>query len=766
MRSTLKRHSERARTLYAKRHTAIGRFWDFISTHKLKIVLWVIGFGFLVTGMFLLWAATLPLPDLNALSQIRVDQSVKLYDRTGQVLLYDLSNKNIQRTSVTLAQVSPNIQDAIISIEDPNFYTHSGVEIRAILRAVYVDITHAGLAQGGSTLTQQVIKNTVLTQDKSPVRKLKEAILALKLERTASKDQILELYMNQVPYGGTMYGVEEAAETFYGKHAADVSLPEAAYMAAVLPAPSYYSPFGYHKDSLDARKNLVLDKMFEHGYITATQRDEAKAAQVVFQPQQANSIQAPHFVFYVQQYLEQKYGEDAIQTSGWKVTTTLDADLQQHAEDIIKTGATLNATKFNASNAGLIALDPTNGQILSMVGSRNYFDKVIPGAYNITLADRQPGSAFKPFAYAQAFAEGYTPDTILWDVPTQFQTTCEPTDFKTHDDCYSPVNYDGKFRGPMTLRDAIAQSINIPAIKILYLAGISKTLQLAKSMGISTLGNPNQYGLTLVLGGGEVTLLDMSSAYGTFATDGTHFAPTAIFKIEGTDGKVIEDNSQPAGTQVLEPTVAEEVNDVLSDSVARAPLGENNLLSFPGYDVAVKTGTTNNYRDAWTIGYTPNLVVGIWAGNNDNTSMTHQVSGFIVGPMWNKFMSYALPQRQTSYFTRANIDESGLKPVLRGVWQTPGSDGALHEMLYWVNKNDPTGSTPPNTNDSQYNFWETGLQAWIAKNGVPEGAQIQTQGPTSTTTPTTTTPPAPQTIPTPAQIQNGQGTMIPLGPGH
>ena len=739
---------------YAAKYSSRGqnsfkRAWRWVKKHKGKTLLYAFGVYLVLMGILFLWAASLPLPDLSSLSQIRVDQSVKLYDRTGTVLLYDLSNTNIQRTSVTLAQVSPNIQNAIISIEDPNFYTHNGIEFRAIARAVFVDLTHAGLDQGGSTITQQVIKNTILTNDKSVVRKIKEWILALKLERVLNKQQILTLYVNQVPYGGTMYGVEEAAETFFGKHASEVDVAEGAYMAAILPAPSYYSPYGPNKAALDARKNLVLDEMFNHSYITATERDDAKAEQVVFIPQQSSSIQAPHFVFYVQQYLEQKYGEDALQTSGWKVTTTLDAGLQAQAEQIVKAGALSNATKFNASNAGLIALDPTNGQILTMVGSRNYFDTQIDGAFNVTLANRQPGSAFKPFAYAQAFTEGYTPDTVLWDVPTQFSTSCAPTDVSNDTPpCYSPVNYDGKFRGPMTLRDAIAQSINIPSVKLLYLAGIDSTLQLAKSMGISTLGNANQYGLTLVLGGGEVNLLEMSGAYGAFATDGIHYQPTAILKIEDANGNIIEDDSQPTGTQVLQPQVAEEINDVLSDAVARAPLGENALVSFPDYDVAVKTGTTNNYKDAWTIGYTPNLVVGIWAGNNDNTPMSHQVSGFIVGPMWHQFMEYALPTRPTQYFTRTTVDESNLKPILRGDWQVPGSDGALHEILYWLNKSDPTGPTPPDPTDPQYTAWEDGLHAWIAKNGYPAGYNPAT----ATTTPTG------------QPIQTSGAPMIPLGP--
>ncbi len=726
---------------------SLKKAWRYVKKHKVKTVLYCLGAYFVLMGVLFLWAASLPLPDLNSLSQIRIDQSVKLYDRTGKTLLYDLSNKNVQRTSITLEQVSPNIQNAIIAIEDPNFYNHHGVEFRAIARAIWVDITHAGLDQGGSTITQQVIKNTILTNDKSIVRKLKEWILALKMERVLTKQQILTLYMNQIPYGGTRYGVEEAAQTFFNKHASEVDLAEGAYLAAVMPAPSYYSPYGYHKDDLDSRKNLVLDVMYGHGYITEAERDAAKTEVVTFVPQRANSIQAPHFVFYVQQYLEQKYGEDAIQTSGWKVTTTLDADLQAKAEEIVSAGALTNATKFNASNAGLIALDPNNGQILTMVGSRNYFDNKIDGAYNITLANRQPGSAFKPFAYAQAFTEGYTPSTVLWDVPTQFSTSCSPSSFSSTPPCYSPVNYDGKFRGPMTLRDAIAQSINIPSVKILYLAGIADTLQLAKSMGISTLGNANQYGLTLVLGGGEVNLLEMSSAYGAFADNGTHYAPTSVLTIQDASGRVIEDNTQTAGTQVLQPQVAEEINDILSDPVARAPLGENSLVSFPGYDVAVKTGTTNNYKDAWTIGYTPNLVVGIWAGNNDNTSMTHQVSGFIVGPMWHNFMAYALPKRPTQYFDRATIDTSSMKPILQGNWNVPGSDGALHEILYWLNKTDPQGSTPPSTNDSQYAAWETGLQIWLAKNGSTLPTPITNTGSANNST-------APQ----------GAQPMTPVGP--
>src|SRR6185503_16420306 len=424
-------------------------------------------------------------------------------------------------------------------------------------------------------------------------------------------------------------------EIFFNEHASEVDLAQAAYLEAVLAAPTYYSPYGNHTSDLDAQKNIVLQKMQEHGYITEAQMTAAENETVVFQPQHQSGITAPHFVFYVEQYLENKYGAAALQQGGWKVITTLDANLQTQAEASVKKWALSNAVQYNASNAGLIAIDPNNGQILSMVGSRNYFDTTVDGNYNVTLAQRQPGSTFKPFVYSEAFIKGYTPDTVLFDVPTQFSTNCAADNFTNSNGCYSPGNYDGLFRGPMTLRDALAQSINVPAVKLLYLAGVSDSLELAKSMGISTLGDPGQYGLTLVLGGGEVTLLDMTSAYGAFATNGTHYPPVAVLKVEDQSGAVIEDNTQSVGTKVLPSNIAEEINSILSDYNARAPLGENGFLSFAGHDVAVKTGTTNNYRDAWTIGYTPNIVIGVWAGNNDNSPMSKKVSGFIVGPMWN-----------------------------------------------------------------------------------------------------------------------------------
>lgn len=694
----------------------------FARHHWKSLFMWGTSASLVLVGLFFLWAATLQVPDLASIESRKIEQSVKIYDRTGTVLLYDL-NKNARRTVVPLSEISRHIQEATLSIEDPGFYQHNGIDITAIARAILADIevilTGSGITQGGSTITQQVVKGSILTNEKTITRKLKEWVLSLKLERVLSKNQILELYLNQIPYGGNMYGAEQASETFFGKHASDVTLPEAAYLAAVLPAPTYYSPYGNHKAALDKRKNLVLDKMFEHGYVSATQRDEAKATEVTFMPPRTNSIQAPHFVFYVQQYLEDKYGQDALERGGWSIITSLDADLQIKAEEAVAARAATNQKNFNASNAGMVALDPNNGQILMMVGSRNYFDTDIDGNFNTAIASRQPGSAFKPFAYAAAFEKGYRPDTVVFDVETQFSTNCSPYDYANTEGCYSPVNYDNVFRGPMTLRNALAQSINIPAVKVLYLAGINDTLRLAKSMGISTLGTADRYGLTLVLGGGEVTLLDMTSAYGVFATNGTRYAPTAVLQIKDRSGTVIEDNTQPTGTQVLAPGIAEKINDVLSDPVARAPLGVNESLQFAGHEVAVKTGTTNDYRDAWTIGYTPNIVVGIWGGNNDNSSMVKKVSGLIVGPMWHDVMQYALQKFPSPSFTRSEDTDATVKPVLRGVWQVPGRDGAIHEILYWVDKNDPLGPSPSNpAQDPQFNFWDIPVRSWAQSHAM------------------------------------------------
>lgn len=696
--------------------------------------------GLIVCGVFFLWAATLELPDLKNVSSRKVAQSTKIYDRTGEILLYDLS-QNVTRTAVPLSDISLKIREATVAIEDAEFYTHVGVKPTAFIRAMWANLQSFSFSQGGSTITQQVIKNALLTQDKKVARKIKEWVLALKLERELTKEEILEIYLNENPYGGSIYGVEEAAQAFFGKPASDVTLAEAAYIAALPQAPSYYSPYGNHKDALDARKNTVLSRMLAQGRITQSEYDAAKAENVDFKPRRTSGIIAPHFVFYVQEQLEERYGARMLEDGGLKVITSLDAELQTKAEEIVKRNALTNAANYNATNASLVAIDPRSGEVLTMVGSRDYFDKEIPGNYNIALASRQPGSSFKPFVYASALSKGYTPETVVFDLRTQFSTACSASDVTNSAyPCYSPQNYDDKFRGPVTLRAALAQSLNIPAVKVLYLTGIGDAIRLAKSMGLTTLTEPDRYGLTLVLGGGEVKLLDMVSAYGGFATGGYHYQPISILKVEDGDGKVLEENKS-SGSSVLSADVAAQINDILSDNVARTPaFGADSVLNFPGRDVAVKTGTTNDYRDAWVVGYTPNLVVGAWAGNNDNTSMEKRVAGFIVAPLWHEFMVEAMQNRPAERFTRLDRDSAGLPPVLRGIWQggidEGGSvSGGVHSILYWIDKDDPLGGRPSNPGrDPQFNHWEIPIRAWAASLGYGDGS-VNVGGSTSPTTP-------------------------------
>jgi membrane peptidoglycan carboxypeptidase len=548
------------------------------------------------------------------------------------------------------------------------------------------------------------------------------------------KDDILSLYLNEVPYGGNTYGIQEAAQEFFGKDAADLDLAESAYLAALPQAPTYYSPYGSHRDALDARKNLVLDQMLSNDFITQEEHDAARQETVTFLPRPEKGLLAPHFVFYIRQYLSEKYGESALQNDGLKVITTLDYDLQKKAEQIIHDGALKNEADFKASNAGLVAIDPTTGQILVMVGSRDYFDTKVDGSVNIALAHRQPGSTFKPFVYATAFEKGLTPDTVLFDLPTQFSTACAADSHSDEPPCYYPEDFDGKFRGPMTIRNALAQSINIPAVKALYIAGVSDSMQTARNAGITTLTDPGRYGLTLVLGGGEVTLLDLTSAYGVFANDGVRNPTTAILKVERADGTVLEEYA-PRSARVIDENISREITSILSDNVARTPeFGERSPLYFPGRDVAAKTGTTNDYRDVWTIGYTPNLVVGIWGGNNDNTPIVKQIAGFVIAPLWRQFMDVALPTRPTEQFLSYTPPPEP-KPVLAGIWQ--GGDvertsaaqttvtKSVHSILNWINTDDILGPAPKNpASDPQYTRWEYPVRIWAAQNGYTDGGSV------------------------------------------
>jgi membrane peptidoglycan carboxypeptidase len=739
----------------------------------------------LASGFFILWVSSWELPSLAEFETRKVSESTKIYDRTGEVLLYDL-HRGAKRTVVPYGEISSSVKNATVAIEDSEFWQHRGVRVKAILRAVFTNLLHGNLlgGQGGSTITQQVVKNSLLTNEKKLSRKLKEWVLAVRLEKAFDKETILSLYLNEIPYGGTLYGIEEASQAFLGKSSRDLSIVEAAYLAALPNAPTYFSPYGNHRDKLEERKNLVLRRMKELSFITAEEYDAAKkevmcapavskteaAASVAspslspkgeknpgcaayFKPNNETGILAPHFVVFIRQYLEEKYGREALEENGFKVITTLDYGLQKIAEEIVKKYALENKEKFDAENAALTALDPATGEILVMVGSRDYFDKDIDGNFNATLAYRQPGSAFKPFVYATALKKGFTPETVVFDLPIEFSTECNPDGTpKKPDDadkCYKPENYDGKYRGPITFRNALAQSVNVPAIEVLYLAGLKDSLRLAKDMGLSTLTDTDRYGLTLVLGGGEVKLLELTGAYGVFASEGVRRETGGILRIEDRNGKVIEER-QNKEEPVLPKEIALKITDILSDNTARAPaFGENSPLYFPGRDVAAKTGTTNDFRDAWIVGYTTNLAVGAWAGNNDNRPM-HKIAAYIVAPLWNAFMKKALETREPGSFQKpAEEDNASLPPILRGIWQggktyfvdalsgkratefTPPelreerAIREVHSTLYWIDKANPTASrmTPPQE-DPQFEHWEYAVRKWADEQGLRDETEV------------------------------------------
>ena len=680
------------------------------------LVLAFLGLGLFVGSGTLIVVAFTPVPDISSFASRQIDQSTKIYDRTGQVLLYDY-NRDTKRNVVSISNISPNTINATIAIEDSNFYEHGGVRLSSFIRAMFVNALGGSLVQGGSTITQQVVKNTLLTNKKSIIRKINEWILAIKLEQVYSKNQILETYLNNIPYGGTLYGIEAASESYFGTPAKDLSLAEAAYLAAMIQAPSYYSPYGTHRAELDIRKNLVLERMRILGFIDEAAYALAKAEKVSFSSTGQNAIIAPHFVFYILNQLEEKYGAASLM-SGLKVITTLDADLEVKAESIVNRYALENVTKFKATNASLVAIDPPTGQILAMVGSRGFFDKKIDGQYNATLSLRQPGSTMKPFIYALALMRGYTRNTVVFDTPTQFSTACKPSDIGNNTSpCYSPGNFDDAFRGPMTFESAIAQSINIPAVKVLYLVGIQDAINLAKSFGLTTLGDPNQYGLTFVLGGGEVRLLDLTGAYATFANDGVLNSPTGILEVSDAQGAILEKYT-PQPSQVVPVNIARDMSAMLSDAPARVPeYALNSPLSFPNYDVAVKTGTTADTRDAWTIGYTPSIALGVWVGNNDNTPMAKTTSGFIAVPMWHEAMAYALSKYQKTYFNEPDPILASVSPLLQGNWRIPDAQGKIvpHDLLYWIDKNNPQGPQPTDpTQDPQFAYWEYGISSWYA----------------------------------------------------
>ncbi len=738
----------------------------FTLKHFKSVTFFILGGSFFFAGLLVVWASFIKLPDFAGFSDRKVVESTKIYDLTGKILLYDI-HENVKRTLVPFDAISPNVKNATVAVEDANFYNHYGIQPKSILRAFIANVTGGGFKQGGSTITQQVVKKTLLTDEKKITRKIKEVILSFRLEAAFSKDEILALYLNEVPYGGNVYGIGEASKLFFGKDARNLSLAESAYLAALPNAPTRLSPYGNNRAKLEARKEFVLNRMFELKFITDIEYESARAEKITFLPKESRGIKAPHFVIWVKEYLAEKYGERAVEENGYKVITTLNYELQKKAEETIDKFGPNTEKNFGAKNMGLIAIDPKNGHVLAMVGSRDYFDIKNEGNFNVTLApNRQPGSTFKPFVYATAFAKGYTPETALFDLRTNFDTNCDAygTPLSPNikpEECYMPENYGGKYRGPVSMREALAQSLNVPAVKTLYLAGIKDSINTARRMGITSLTDPARYGLTLVLGSGEVSLIELTGAYGVFANDGVRNATTPILRIEDKKGQVIE-GSKESPEEILDSEIARKISSILSDNKARTPgFGANSALYFKDRDVAVKTGTTNNNVDVWTVGYTPNLAVGIWAGNNNNSPMNKNVSGLMISPIWRAFMDEALKITPSERFIAPEEEDlTALPAPLAGLWKggekyiidtasgklatenTPREMKkvvvvpSVHTILHWINKNDPLGPPPVNPyDDPQYSLWETPVREWVASQNISEGyrGHIPTEYDTSRT---------------------------------
>ena len=613
------------------------------------------------------------LPDYTQLDRRRVFQTARILDRHGQLLGEFNDPEGGRRTLIPIERIPKALRDATVAAEDANFYQHPGFDVVAILRALYQNVRGREIVSGASTITQQLVKNTLLTPEQTPDRKIKEAILAWEVSRRYPKDRILELYLNEVYYGNLAYGVEAAAQTYFGRSVGELDLAELTFIAGLPQAPSTYDPY-VNPQAARGRQDYVLEQMVRHGMVTKEQADAARARPIALRPkQESGPVQAPHFVNFVRQLLERSYSSDTLFREGLQIRTTLDLRLQQAAERAAR-DQVAELRQRNASNAAVVAIQPASGEILAMVGSVDYDDVSISGQVNVALADRQPGSALKPFTYLTAFQHGWAPSTMIMDVPTTFGGT------------YTPLNYDQKFRGPVSIRRALGASLNVPAVKALEFVGMDSMLQNAHRMGINGLRDPARYGLSVTLGGGEVTLLDLTYAYTPFANNGLQsglslapadrtpssrqFEPVAILEIRRGDGALLYQQQPAEPKQVVDPGLAYLITDILADDEARTEtFGANSPLKL-SRPSAAKTGTTDNFRDSWVIGYTPDLVAGVWVGNSDGSEMRDVVSAAGAGRIWHTFMESALADvparpfpRPADVTTREVCKLSGLLPT-------------------------------------------------------------------------------------------------------
>ena len=671
-----------------------------------------------VLGGLSIFALSKGLPDPRDFNNRVVPQSTKIYDRTGKILLYEVHGEE-RRTSIELGKISPFVISATLAAEDDSFYHHHGFVLKGIIRALLHNLIHPRDLQGGSTITQQLARNAFLTTEKRITRKIREAILTVQIENNFSKDQILEMYLNQINYGHNVHGIEAASEFYFSKPAQELKLAEAAYLTALIQAPSYLSPYGSHLDELEARKNWIISRTEKLGYYPKEATEEAREEKVVFAPPHF-TLRAPHFVMYVRELLYEKLGEEEVERGGFKVITTLDMHLQDLAEKLVNQYGDSNEKMIGAQNMSLLAEDPNTGQILAMVGSRDYWNEEAEGKVNTVFSVRQPGSSFKPFVYATAFKKGFTPDSIIFDVATNFSLDPQHP--------YIPINYDNINRGPVTFRQALAQSLNVPSVKVLYLAGIKDSIDTARDFGITTLTKPPQYyGLTLVLGGGGVKLNEMVNGYCAFSQEGIYHPQVSILRIEDSQGNIIDDFTLQS-KRVIDSQIARTINSILSDNVSRAPtFGWNNALYFPDMDVAAKTGTDTEYRDAWTLGYTTSLAAGVWVGNNDRSPIAPSGApgAMLSAPCWHQFMEEASkfypPQKFIAPLPKTSPSTT---PMLNGIYISQQkyknihtnevkTVKEIHSALYYVNKDNILGPSLQNHyQDPQFWSWEIPVINW------------------------------------------------------
>ncbi len=634
---------------------------------------------------FAFYSKDLPSPD--KLTPTNWELSTKIFDRNGE-LLYDVHGEQ-NRTLVQLGELPDYVKSTALAVEDSEFYRHKGFDIRGITRSAYRLAVSGRIRGGGSTITQQLIKNALVGSERSYTRKIKELILALQVERRYSKDEILQMYLNNVPYGGQAWGIEAAAQMYFNKSSKELNLAEAALLAGLPQRPTAYSPFGAYPEAAKSRQEHVLKLMYERGWLSSNGEREYISKEAYEEAlnydlqyaQPGTDIKAAHFVMHVRMLLTERYGEQIVENGGLQVTTTLDYEKHKQAEEILAQEVARLASK-RAGNAALVAMDPRTGEILSMVGSKDYFDLENDGNVNVTLRPRQPGSSIKPITYATAFKKGYTPATMVMDVRTEFPGgQGQPP--------YIPRNYDGTFHGPVLFRDALANSYNIPAVKVLGLVGIQSVLDTAHELGITTLNQPERYGLSLTLGGGEVKLLDMVTAFSVFANQGVKHEPVAILKVTDANGKVLEEHRATQGRRVLSEGISFLVADILSDDAARRPaFGYKNWLEFPNRVVAAKTGTTNDYRDAWTIGFTPSITIGVWAGNNDNSEMVDAPGSLVAAPIWHKVMEMWMGNSADEPFPQPDEITQSEICTLSGA---PAHEGFPSKWEYFSKGAEPTG---------------------------------------------------------------------------